>query len=47
MGKNDKTSPLKRSGEPDDIAHAVCFLCSEQASYITGRELVVSGGLVC
>jgi 3-oxoacyl-[acyl-carrier protein] reductase len=36
---------LKRLGTPDDIAHAVVFLASEQASYITGTVLNVSGGL--
>jgi 3-oxoacyl-[acyl-carrier protein] reductase len=36
---------LKRLGTPDDIAWAVVFLASEQASYITGTVLNVSGGL--
>ena len=36
---------LRRLGTPDDIAHAVVFLASEQASYITGTVLNVSGGL--
>jgi 3-oxoacyl-[acyl-carrier protein] reductase len=36
---------LKRLGNPDDIAHAAVFLASEQASYITGTVLNVSGGL--
>ncbi len=36
---------FKREGEPDDIAHAICFLCSDLASYITGIELNVSGGV--
>ncbi len=36
---------LKRLGTTDDIAHAVVFLASEQASYITGTVLNVSGGL--
>ena len=36
---------LKRLGTPDDIAHAVVFLASEQASYSTGTVLNVSGGL--
>jgi 3-oxoacyl-[acyl-carrier protein] reductase len=36
---------FKREGEPDDIAHAICFLCSDLAGYITGVELNVSGGV--
>lgn len=36
---------LRRLGTPDDIAHAVVFLASEQAGYITGTVMNVSGGL--
>ena len=36
---------FKRPGEPDDIAHAVVFLASEEARYITGVALNVSGGI--
>jgi len=36
--------PLGRVGEPDDIAAACLFLLSEDASFITGTELVVDGG---
>lgn len=39
-------SPIRRSGRPVDIANAVCFLVSEQASFINGAELVVDGGLM-
>lgn len=38
--------PLKRWGMPDEIAHAVAFLASDEAGYITGHVLVVDGGLV-
>ena len=38
--------PLKRMGMPEDIAHAATFLCSDEASYITGVDLVVDGGYV-
>lgn len=38
--------PLGRSGLPDDIANAVMFLISDQASYITGDTIKVDGGLV-
>jgi NAD(P)-dependent dehydrogenase (short-subunit alcohol dehydrogenase family) len=37
--------PLRRTGTPDDIANAVVFLCSDEASFITGQALVVDGGL--
>ena len=36
---------LKRLGTPDDVAYAAVFLASEQAAYITGTVLNVSGGL--
>jgi NAD(P)-dependent dehydrogenase (short-subunit alcohol dehydrogenase family) len=35
---------LDRWGEPDDVAHAVVFLCSDAAAYITGINLPVDGG---
>jgi 3-oxoacyl-[acyl-carrier protein] reductase len=37
--------PLGRLGAPDDVAHAVAFLCSPEAGYITGAELHVNGGM--
>jgi len=37
--------PMRRLGEPQDVAGAVVFLCSEQASWITGVTLDVDGGL--
>jgi 3-oxoacyl-[acyl-carrier protein] reductase len=37
--------PVKRLGRPEDIAHAVCFFCTEEASYVTGQVLKVDGGL--
>jgi 3-oxoacyl-[acyl-carrier protein] reductase len=41
-----KTIPLGRVGAPTDVANAVCFLASEEASYITGHVLNVNGGLL-
>jgi NAD(P)-dependent dehydrogenase (short-subunit alcohol dehydrogenase family) len=36
--------PLRRIGQPDDIANAALFLCSDLASWITGQVLVIDGG---
>ena len=41
-----KMIPLGRVGKPGDIASAVCFLASEEASYITGHVLNVNGGML-
>jgi NAD(P)-dependent dehydrogenase (short-subunit alcohol dehydrogenase family) len=41
-----KWYPLGRVGEPDDVANAVMFLASEEASWITGTVLCVDGGLL-
>lgn len=37
--------PLAKLGQPEDIAHAVSYLCSEKASYVTGETLHVNGGM--
>ncbi len=37
--------PMERLGSADDVAHAVCFLVSPQAGYITGQVLSVNGGM--
>jgi len=41
-----KQIPLGRVGSPDDVANAVAYLASEEASYITGHVLNVNGGLL-
>jgi 3-oxoacyl-[acyl-carrier protein] reductase len=40
-----QNTPLARLGEPEDVAGAVRFLCSDEASFITGEVLLVDGGL--
>jgi 2-hydroxycyclohexanecarboxyl-CoA dehydrogenase len=50
MGPNlitafERAVPMKRLGEPNDVAAAVAFLASEEAGYVTGQTLSVSGGL--
>jgi len=37
--------PLRRLGTPADVASAVCFLASDEASYITGHVLAINGGM--
>ncbi len=39
-----RATPMGRSGTPDEVAAAIVFLCSEQASYLTGQLLIVDGG---
>ena len=38
-------TPLARFGDPEDVARAVRFLCSDEASFITGEVLLIDGGL--
>jgi 3-oxoacyl-[acyl-carrier protein] reductase len=40
-----RRTAMRRAGEPQDVANAIVFLCSDLASYITGIELNVSGGI--
>jgi len=41
-----QTVPVRRLGEPDDIANACSWLCDERASYVTGQTIGVNGGRV-
>ncbi|MFT5390389.1 MAG: NAD(P)-dependent dehydrogenase (short-subunit alcohol dehydrogenase family) [Gammaproteobacteria bacterium] len=36
--------PMRRVGKPEEVAYAMLFLASDEASFITGAELVVDGG---
>ena len=38
--------PMKRAGRPEEVADLVGFLCSDQASYITGQTLSINGGMI-
>lgn len=41
----NKMIPMRRTGQPDDVAHAVSYLCSEGAGYVTRQVLSVNGGM--
>jgi 2-hydroxycyclohexanecarboxyl-CoA dehydrogenase len=45
IGALERAVPMRRLAKPEDIAAAVAFLASEEAGYITGQTLSVSGGL--
>lgn len=44
--KLSKTQPIGRMGKPDEIAHLVLYLCSDQASFITGTDYPIDGGFI-
>jgi 2-hydroxycyclohexanecarboxyl-CoA dehydrogenase len=41
----ERAIPLRRVAQPEEVAHAIAFFCGEEAGYITGQVLSVSGGL--
>ncbi|HJO80670.1 MAG TPA: SDR family oxidoreductase, partial [Acidimicrobiales bacterium] len=46
-GQGDQVAqayPLKRLGEPEDIANAALYLASEASGWMTGQEMVIDGG---
>jgi len=44
--KLSKTQPIGRMGKPTEIAHQVLYLCSDEASFITGSDYAIDGGYV-
>uniref|UniRef100_A0A672YWV9 Dehydrogenase/reductase SDR family member 4-like n=1 Tax=Sphaeramia orbicularis TaxID=375764 RepID=A0A672YWV9_9TELE len=47
MDEFKKQISMRRVGEPDEIGGVVAFLCSDEASYITGETITVTGGMSC
>lgn len=47
MDEFKKQLSIKRIGEPEEIGRVIAFLCSEEASYITGETIPVTGGMAC
>jgi 3-oxoacyl-[acyl-carrier protein] reductase len=39
--------PVRRVGQPDDVAHTISFLCSEGAGFVSGQVIYVAGGPLC
>lgn len=42
---SSQAQPVARAGQPEDVANAVAFLCSEQGSFMTGASMIIDGGL--
>jgi NAD(P)-dependent dehydrogenase (short-subunit alcohol dehydrogenase family) len=45
LSRRTETTPLRRIGEPDEIAGAAVFLASPAGSFMTGQSLVIDGGV--
>jgi NAD(P)-dependent dehydrogenase (short-subunit alcohol dehydrogenase family) len=45
LKERNATTPLRRIGEPDEIAGAAVFLASQAGSFMTGQSLVIDGGV--
>jgi NAD(P)-dependent dehydrogenase (short-subunit alcohol dehydrogenase family) len=41
-----KTQPIGRMGEPEEIGHLALYLCSDEASFITGTDFPIDGGFI-
>ena len=46
IASRNARTPMGRMGTAWDVAHAVLFLASDEANYITGTEIIVDGGLI-
>ena len=44
--KLSKTQPIGRMGTPQEVADLVLFLCSDEATFITGTDLPIDGGFI-
>ncbi|MDN8616037.1 SDR family NAD(P)-dependent oxidoreductase [Variovorax ginsengisoli] len=47
LRRRTDTTPLRRIGEPDEIAGAAVFLASQAGAFMTGQSLVIDGGVTC
>jgi NAD(P)-dependent dehydrogenase (short-subunit alcohol dehydrogenase family) len=45
VGQLERTQPIRRFGQPDEISFAALYLASNEASFVTGQVLVVDGGM--
>jgi len=46
FGKLSKSQPIGRMAKPEEIAHLVLYLCSDEASFITGCDYPIDGGFI-